>query len=214
MSKDLISRPVRRRTILKAGLAIGAHAGCEPIRGEGARRRAGQDRAQRSVHRHLCRARQERADRLRAGDRADQRQGRHSRPQGRAARRGLHQRRYRHRGAEGAQADRSRQGRLPARQRELGDGDRAGRGLKSGRDPAHRHRRPHRCGHRHGLPLERLPRLQYDAHGNQLGLEDAVQASTARSGISSPPTTRSATPCSRASRRRSSNTAAPRSARR
>ncbi len=64
--------------------------------------------------------RQERDDRLPACGRTDQRQGRHPRPQGRAAGRGLDQRRRRHRGAEGAQADRPRQGQLPARQRELG----------------------------------------------------------------------------------------------
>ena len=39
---------------------------------------------------------------------------------GRTAGRGFDQRRRRHRGAEGAQADRARQGRLPARQRQLG----------------------------------------------------------------------------------------------
>ena len=53
---------------------------------------------------------------------ADQRQGRHSRPQGRASGRGLDQRRRRHRGAESPQADRPRQGRLPARQHQLGAG--------------------------------------------------------------------------------------------
>ena len=64
--------------------------------------------------------------------RADQRQGRHPRPPGRAAGRGLDQRRRRHRGAEGAQADRPRQGQLPARQRELGAGagDGAGRATR------------------------------------------------------------------------------------
>ena len=39
----------------------------------------------------------------------------------------------------------------------------------------HRARRPHRPGHRHRLPLERLPRLQHDAHGNQCGLQAADQ---------------------------------------
>ena len=42
-------------------------------------------------------------------------------------------------------------------------------------DPAHRHRRPHRFGDRHGLPLERVPRLQHNADGDQFGLRDAVQ---------------------------------------
>ena len=45
--------------------------------------------------------------------------------------------------------------------------------------------------------MERLPRLQHDAHGGQLGVRAAVQASTARNGTSSRPTTPSATRCSR-----------------
>ena len=48
----------------------------------------------------------------------------------RAAGRGFDQRRYRHGGAEGAQADRARQGRFPARQRQFGDGDRDRPGLE------------------------------------------------------------------------------------
>ena len=39
----------------------------------------------------------------------------------------------------------------------------------------HRARRPHRLGHRHAVPLERVPRLQHDAHGNQFGLGPAAQ---------------------------------------
>ena len=41
------------------------------------------------------------------------------------------QRRYRRRGAERAQADRARQGRLSPRQRQFGDGDRARRSVES-----------------------------------------------------------------------------------
>ena len=104
----------------------------------------------------------------------DQRQGRHSRPPGPAAGRGFDQRRYRHRGAEGAQADRARQGRFPARQRQFGDGARARRGLEPAQDIAHRHRRPYRRGHRHRLPLERVPRVQHDADGDQFGLADLL----------------------------------------
>ena len=43
--------------------------------------------------------------------------------------RGFHQRRHGHRGAEGAQADRPRQGQFPPRQRQLRDGARLGRPL-------------------------------------------------------------------------------------
>ena len=79
-------------------------------------------------------------------------------------------------------------------------------------ETAHRHRRPHRRGHRQRLPLERLPRLQHDAHGNQLGVEDAVQQIRQEMVLSSPPTMLSGTPCSKASRPASRSSAAPRSA--
>ena len=41
--------------------------------------------------------------------------------------------------------------------------------------PAYRHWRSHQFGYRHGLPLECVPCLQYDAHGDQFCREDAVQ---------------------------------------
>ena len=105
----------------------------------------------------------------------NQRQGRHSRPAGANAGRGFHQRRRRHRGSEIAQADRGRQGRLSARQRELGArfGDGAGRRRK--RHAAHRARRPHRRHHRQILPLERVPRLQHHADGGHRGGRRADQ---------------------------------------
>ena len=109
-----------RRTVLKTAALAGVAQITSPFVVTRARRRRSQDRPRQSADRHLCRARQERTDRRPARARADQRQGRHSRPQGRTAGRGLDQRRCRHRGAKGAQADRPRQGRLPGRQHQLG----------------------------------------------------------------------------------------------
>ena len=45
--------------------------------------------------------------------------------------------------------------------------------LPEGRVP-HRARRPYRQRHRHAMPLERVPRLQHDAHGNQFGFQAAA----------------------------------------
>src|SRR5260370_7337796 len=118
--------------------------------------RRGQVRPQRSADRHQRRARQEPADRLPIGDRADQCQRRDPRPQGPVAGRGFDERRYRHCGPESPQADRARQCRFPARQRQLGDGDRARPSIERAEEIARRHRRPYRLGHRHRLPLERL----------------------------------------------------------
>ena len=70
-------------------------------------------------------------------------------------------------GAEGAQADRRRQGRFSARQRQLGARARHGAGLERKGHSAYRARRPHRRGHRRELPLERVPRLQHDADGGE-----------------------------------------------
>ena len=176
------------------------HAGGEPVRGQGPRRRADQDRARQSADRHLRRARQERTDRLPARGRPDQCQGRDSRTQDRAAVRGFHQRRRRHGGAEGAQADRARQRRFSGRQRQFGAGAGDGAGVERERRAAYRPRRPHRRHHRHRLQMERVPRLQHDAHGSQRGQRSAVQGPTARSGTSSRRITRSATRCFRAAK--------------
>ena len=176
MSKDLISRPVQRRTLLKAGLAIGAmqvaspfvvkSLADEPIK-------IGLDNPLTGTFAALgkneligCSARR----------RPDQRQGRHPRPQGRSPGRGLDQRRRRHRRAEGHQAGRARQGRLPHRQYQLGAGPGDGQLHLREEGVPHRARRPHRLRHRHAVPLERVPRLQHDAHGDQLGLQAAAQS--------------------------------------
>ena len=151
-----------RRTLMKAA-AGSAH--CKSHRRSSFRRAppTHQDRPRQSADRHLCRARQERADRLPARDRADQRQRRHPRPQGRTAGRGLDQRRRRHRRAEGAQADRARQGRFLLGNVNSALAARDGAGQRTRRRCCTSSRRPHRRGHRHELPLERLPRLQHDA---------------------------------------------------
>ena len=70
-------------------------------------------------------------------------------------------------GAEGAQADRRRQGRFSARQRQLGARARHGAGLERKGHPAYRARRPHRRDHRRKLPLERVPGLQHHADGGE-----------------------------------------------
>ena len=103
------------------------------------------------------------------------------------------QRRRRHRGAEGAQADRRRQGRLPARQRQLGARARHGAGLERKGRAAHLPRRPHRRGHRRELPLERVPRLQHHFRWRRTPSRARSSRSTARSTITSRPTTPSAT---------------------
>ena len=87
--------------------ALGRLPGGVALHHPGARRDADPDRHGRSAHRRLCRAGRQRGDGRQARRRADQRQGRHSRPPGRIAGRGFRQRR-RHRRAEGAQADRAR----------------------------------------------------------------------------------------------------------
>ena len=174
MSKDRSRRPHEAADDTQSRSCARRHASGEPVRGEVACRRAGQDRPRQSADRHLCRAWQERTDRRATRGRADQRQERHSRPQGRYAGRGFDQRRRRDRGAEGEQADRPRQGQLPARQHQLGAG--AGDGEHQLREEGvpHRARRPHRLRHRHAVPLERVPRLQHDAHGDQFGLQAAA----------------------------------------
>ena len=169
-------RAISRRRVVKSGLALAGAQIAAPFVISRAGRASHQDRPRQSAHRHLRGARQERADRLPAGGRADQRQGRHPRPPGRTAGRGFDQRRRRHRGAEGAQADRPRQGQLPARQRELGAGARDGAGRQ--REEASCTSCPAAIPMRSParLPLERLPRLQHDADGGQCGRDAADRA--------------------------------------
>ena len=102
MSKDLIGRPVRRRTLLKAGLAIGAMQvaspflvkafGEEPIK-------IGLNDPFTGTYAQF--GKNEQIGCQLAID-ADQCQGRHSRPRGRTPLRGFDQHRHRNRGAEGA----------------------------------------------------------------------------------------------------------------
>ena len=106
-------------------------------------------------------------------------------------------------GAEGAQAHRQRQGRLPARQRELGACARHGPGLERKGRAAHRARRPHRRDHRCELPLERVPGLQHDANGGERRRWPRWSRTTARSTTTSRPTMPSVTPWSPAWSRRS-----------
>ena len=146
MKGNSSKRGVARRSVLKAGLVLGAAQVAGPFVIKRARRRAGEDRARQSADRHLRGARQERVDRLPARGRADQRQGRHPRAAGPAAGRGFDQRRRRHRGAEGAQADRPRQGRFPAGQRQLGARHGDGAGEQREGHPPRGARRPHRRG--------------------------------------------------------------------
>ena len=105
----------------------------------------------------------ERIGRLRICHRADKRQGRHSRPQSGVGGGGLEQRRCEHCRAEGAQADRWRQGRFSARQRQFGAHARNGAGVERKEDSSRRSGRACRRHHRIVLPLECLPRLQSDA---------------------------------------------------
>ena len=80
-----------------------------------------------------------------------------------------------HRGAEGRQADRPRQGQLPDRQHQFGAGAGDGQREQPEGRVSHRARRPYRQRDRHAMPLERVPRLQHHAHGNQFGVQAAAQ---------------------------------------
>ena len=193
MSQDLVGVPIKRRTILKAGLAIGAmqvaspfvvkSLADEPIKigldnpltgtfaalGKneliGAQLAVEQINAKGGI---LGRKVELLVEDSTSGDTATAVQ-------------------------KATQADRSRQGRLPAsatstrRWRRRWPIPASRRGVFHIVPGGHTDSR-----HRHAMPLERIPRLQHDAHGNQLGLQAAFVISTARSGTSSPPTTPSA----------------------
>ena len=107
-----------------------------------------------------------------------------------ANRRGLDQRGCRDCGHEGAQADRRRQGRLPARQRQLGAFARHGAGVERKGHPSYRPRGAHRRGYWRWLPLERVPRLQHHADGGEHGRRRAQR--TERNSITLRRTTPSA----------------------
>ena len=199
---------IDRRTLIKTGAALAVAQFASPFVIRARAADAVKHRPRQSADRHLRRPRQERADRLPDGARRDQRQGRHPRPSGRARGRGFDQRRRRHGGAEGAQADRRRQGRFPARQRQLGARARHGAGLERKGHPAHRARRPHRRDHRRELPLERVPRLQHHADGGERRRRPRWSRTTARSSTTSRPTTPSATRWRAAWSRRSARWAA------
>ena len=98
--------------------------------------------------------------------RADEQEGRHSRPARPAPGRGQRQR-YRHRRAKGPQADRARQRRHDHGRRELRH-----RLRDHGRDQReegvpHRPGRPHRPDHRQGLQVEHVPHLQHHRDGRR-----------------------------------------------
>ena len=96
----------------------GRPAGHQPLHHQGARRDAGEDRLHRSDHRQPVGARGQRGRGRQVDGRPDEQEGRHSRPARPAPGRGQRQR-HRHRRAEGAQADRARQGRRHHGRREL-----------------------------------------------------------------------------------------------
>ena len=78
--------------------------------------------------------------------------------------------RRRHRRAEGAQADRARQGQFHDRQREFGIAAAMAQ-VTTEKKVLHIVSGGHTdCDHRQGLQVERVPRLQHDAHGSQLGI--------------------------------------------
>ena len=155
MASPGLARAFDRRTLLKAGAAVGAVQIASPFiiaaRGED----PDQDRHGRSADRRLCRPRADEVEGAKYAVDDDQQEGRHSRPPGRASGRGLRQRR-RHRRAEDPQADRARQGRLHHRRRQLRHRLRDGAGHQREEGAAHRPRRPHRRDHRQGLQVERL----------------------------------------------------------
>ena len=71
------------------------------------------------------------------------------------------------------------------RQHQFGAGAGDGQHQLRERRVPHRARRPYRQRHRHPMPLERLPRLQHDADGDEFGLRARSSTNTARSGTSS-----------------------------
>ena len=80
-------------------------------------------------------------------------------------------------------------------------------------NPAHCHRRPHRRGHRSGLPLECIPRLQHDPHETN-SVSKTLFNKYGKKWYFITPDYASAILCNRASKHRSSNLGAPRSAHR
>ncbi len=201
-----------RRSVIKAAAAAGIAQFAAPFVITARAADDDQVRPRRSADRHLCRARQERADRLPTGDRQINAKG------------GILGRQAQLLVEDSTSAD---TGIAVQKARKLIERDKVdfllgnvnsamalaiGELSNQAEDIAHRHRRPYRFGHRHRLPLERVPRLQHDADGNQRGVEDAVQQIRQEVVFSSRPTTPSATPCSRASRPASRSSAAPRSA--
>ncbi len=164
-----ISTPVGRRTVLKAGIALGASQVIgAPYRAQGARRRAGQDRHGQSADRRAVGAGAKRGRRRQIRRRRNQQEGRHSRPPGPAPGRGFGQRR-RHRRAEDAQADRSRSGRRDPRRRQFRHRLRDVAGDHREESLPYRAGRPYRPDHRHQLQMERVPRLQHHVDGRQRG---------------------------------------------
>ncbi len=100
--------------------------------------------------------------------------------------------------------------RFPDRQHQLGAG-RSDRQRRLREERIHgRPGRSYRPDHRHQVPLGRLPRLQYHADGNQCGGRHADQDRTAKSGTTSRPTMRSAIRCRPAWKKLAPRSAAPR----
>ena len=192
MTSDMFSNRIDRRTVIKTAALAGVAQIASPFvvtSWAADNVKIGLDNPLTGT---FAARRQERVDRLPARGRADQRQGRHSRPQGRSAGRGFDQRRRRHRGAESQQADRARQGRLPARQRQLGAG--------AGDGQCHASRRACSTSFPAATPIPSPARSAIGTCSasatrrawKPIRCRRRCSRTTARSGTSSPPTTHSA----------------------
>ena len=173
MSKDLISRPVQRRTILKAGLAIGAMQVASPFVVKALADetvKIGLDNPLTGTYAAL--GKNELIGAQLALDQIN-------------AKGGILGRKVELLVEDSTSADAAtavqKANKLIERDKvnfligNINSGAGAGDGecqLREERIP-HRARRPHRYGHRLAMPLERVPRVQHHAHGDQLGLEAA-----------------------------------------
>ena len=87
--------------------------------------------------------------------------------------------------AESAQADRAGQGRPADGRRVVGDRAVGQPGRAREGHALHGHRRPHRSGHRHAVPLDHVPHLHDDLHARGRSRRRRCTRSSAASGTSS-----------------------------
>ncbi len=210
MSKDQIVRPIQRRTILKAGLAIGAMQVASPFVVKSLADdpvKIGLDNPLTGTYAAL--GKNELIGCQLALDQINAKGG----ILGRKAElliEDSHQRRCRHRRGKGAQADRPRQGQLSARQHQLGVGCGDGQRVLRKRRVPRRSRWPHRSQSPGQTATGTCSAFATRRRWKATRSRRRSSRPRARNGTISRPTMRSAIPCRPAWRKRPQSSAAPR----